>query len=300
MTAKPARTIPPWFGPIMVFFGAICIGFAPIGLRWGLGDLGPQAIAFWRYVFALPVLFLILLVVEKRLPMKPNRFVVIAGTCFALEIGLWHWGLTFTTVANATFIVSLGNVCAGLTAWLFLKQRPAPVWGFAVLIALIGAATLAFGGGENGKADIRGDFLSLCGAIILSGYVVASNVARRSMSGLQTIFWLTVTEIFIAALLVTGFGEAWLPSDLSGFAAPLFLALVVQIGGQGLIILGLGHTSPAIAGIVLLTQPVVAAAVSWQLFDEPLAPLQGGGAALILVGILLAQRGNRQTASKPS
>ena len=35
-------------GPLMVLAGGICIGFAPIGLRLGLDDLGPQAIAFWR------------------------------------------------------------------------------------------------------------------------------------------------------------------------------------------------------------------------------------------------------------
>ena len=37
----------------------------------------------------------------------------------------------------------------------------------------------------------------------------------------------------------------------------------------------------------------VAAAISWQLFNEPLAPLQAGGAALIIVGIMISQRGNR-------
>ena len=52
----------------MVLMGGICIGFAPIGLRLGLDDLGPQAIAFWRYTFAMPVLFLLVLLVERRLP----------------------------------------------------------------------------------------------------------------------------------------------------------------------------------------------------------------------------------------
>ena len=58
-----------WFGPLMVLMGGICIGFAPIGLRLGLDDLGPQAIAFWRYTFAMPVLFLLVLLVERRLPL---------------------------------------------------------------------------------------------------------------------------------------------------------------------------------------------------------------------------------------
>ena len=72
---------------------------------------------------------------------------------------------------------------------------------------------------------------------------------------------------------------------------PLFLAIVVHVGGQGLIILGLGHTPTAIAGVLILVQPVVAAAISWQLFEEPLTPLQAGGGFLILLGILISQRG---------
>ncbi|MEM8616697.1 MAG: DMT family transporter, partial [Pseudomonadota bacterium] len=228
-TAETVNPMPLWFGPVMVMLGGIAIGFAPIGLRLGLDDLGPQAIAFWRYVFALPVLFALVLAVERRLPRRPNIFVIIAGTCFALDIGLWHWALTFTTVSNATFIVNLGNICVGLTAWVFLKERPTPIWGVAVLIALIGAAALSLGGGAAAKADLRGDALALAAAVLVSGYMVASKVARRTLSGVETIFWLTSVEILVAALMVIGFGEAFFPADLSGFVIPLFLALTVHV-----------------------------------------------------------------------
>lgn len=283
----------------MVLLGGISIGLAPIGLRLGLEDLGPQAIAFWRYVFALPILFLLVVLVQKRLPAKPNKFILIAGTCFALDIGLWHWSLTMTTVANATFIVNLGNIGVGLTAWLFLRERPTMMWLPAALIAMAGAAALSLGGGVDGKTDLRGDMLALGAAALVSCYVVAAKVARRSLNGLETIFWLTAVEIVVAGLMVMGFQENFFPPDLSGFLVPLFLAIFVQIGGQGLIITGLGHTPAAIAGVLILVQPVVAAAISWQLFDEPLAPIQAGGGILILVGIFISQRGTQRPAPIP-
>ena len=284
----------------MVLMGGVFIGLAPIGLRLGLDELGPQAIAFWRYVFALPVLFLIGIATQKRLPTKPNMFIVIAGTCFAVDIGLWHWALTFTTVANATFIVNLGNICVGLTAWIFLKERPTGIWLFAVLVAFAGAAALSLGGGVDGKADFRGDLLALGAAVLVSGYMVASKVARRTLSGLDAIFWLTAVEIVVAGLMVIGFRENFFPAALSGFAVPLFLGLAVHVCGQGLIITGLGHTPAAIAGVLILVQPVVAAAISWRMFDEPLAPLQAGGGFLILLGILISQRRPRQTEAEAS
>ena len=298
--ADPA-TRPSWLGPLLLLLGGICIGFAPIGLRFGLDDLGPQAIAFWRYLFAIPLLFLLVVAVQRRGPAKPNMFIVIAGTCFAVDIALWHWALSLTTVANSTFIVNLGNIGVGLTAWVFLKERPTPIWGLAVLIALIGAGALSLGGGAESKGDLRGDILALGAAIMVSFYLVGAKVARRTLNGLDAIFWLTVVEMVVAGVIVLLAQESFLPERWQGFLIPLFLALVVQIMGQGLIITGLGFTPTAIAGVLILVQPVVAAAISWRLFDEPLAPLQAGGAVLILIGIVISQRKPRsEPADSPS
>ena len=292
-TTIPVVRPPVWLGPLMVFAGGVCIGFAPIGLRWGLGELGPQAIAFWRYVFALPMLFLLTWGVSRRLPRRPNKYVFLAGIFFTLDIALWHWALTLTTVSNATFIVNLGNVSVGFLAWLVLKEKPSSTWFIAILLAIAGAAALSLGGGASGKGDLRGDVLALGAAILVSGYIVFSKLARRDLGGLETIFWLTVTEILVAALVVIVSGETFIPVTLAGFAAPLFLAVVAHVGGQGLIVMGLGHTPTAIAGVLVLVQPVVAAAVSWVLFDEPLVAVQACGAGLILVAVWLAQQGKR-------
>ena len=75
MTAIPAAPPTPrsWTGPLMVLAGGVGIGFAPIGLRFGLDELGPQAIAFWRYVFALPLLLALVFVIERRAPRLPNE-----------------------------------------------------------------------------------------------------------------------------------------------------------------------------------------------------------------------------------
>ncbi|MEM1150483.1 MAG: DMT family transporter [Pseudomonadota bacterium] len=285
-----------WIGPLAVLAGGVCIGFAPIGLRLGLDTLGPQAIAMWRYLFALPVLFAALLLVERRLPARPVPAVVVAGICFALDIALWHWALERTTVANATFIVNLGNIGVGFLAWLILRERPTWVWGVAVLLAMTGAGLLSQAGPADGKANIEGDLLAVGAAILVAGYVLFSKMARGSLSALDAIIWLTATELVVAFLLVLVSGEALLPAQLMGFAAPLFLAIVVQVGGQGLIIFGLGRTPAAIAGVLVLVQPVTAAAISWQLFNEPLNGVQAFGGLLILVGVYLAQKGARREA----
>jgi len=82
------------------------------------------------------------------------------------------------------------------------------------------------------------------------------------------------------------------------FLAPLIsfvLAVVVQCLGQGLIITGLGQTPAAIAGVLILVQPVVAAFISWHAFDEPLMALQILGGALILGAVVMSQLGKAPT-----
>jgi len=301
MTETDLHLPPPraWVGPLLLLAGGVFIGLAPIGLRLGLDDLGPQAIAFWRYIFAIPLLLVLLVAIEQRMPAKINGYVVLAGIFFALDIALWHWGLTLTTVANATFIVNLGNVCVGFMAWLFLKEKPKPIWFAAVIVAVAGAAALSLGGEPGGKSDIRGDLLAVGAAILVSGYMLCSKLARNRLGAMDVIFWLTVVEAVVAGFLVVISGESFMPPTLAGFAAPAFLALAAQIAGQGLIIAGLGRTPAAIAGIIVLIQPVVAAAISWQLFDESLTAVQASGAALILFGIWMSQRRPRRRPPAP-
>ncbi|MBC6412671.1 MAG: EamA family transporter, partial [Hyphomonadaceae bacterium] len=60
-------------------------------------------------------------------------------------------------------------------------------------------------------------------------------------------------------------------------------------------VVGLGKTPAGIAGLLVVVQPVVAAAAAWLLFSEPLTIIQICGAMLILSGIWLVQQGRPTT-----
>jgi drug/metabolite transporter (DMT)-like permease len=69
------------------------------------------------------------------------------------------------------------------------------------------------------------------------------------------------------------------------------LGVVTQAGGQGLIAAGLGRLPLALSAVLLWVQPVTAAGLSWALFGEALGPLALLGAALVLGGVWVVQRG---------
>ena len=302
-TTQPSTAEEPaWIGPVILLMGGICIGWAPILLRVGVGDgsenmLGPQGVAFWRYVFAIPLLLALNFAINRKLPALPNRFAILAGVFFGIDIGLWHWGLTLTTVANATFLVGLGNLLAGLTAWMIMKERPTPIWAVAAAIALMGAALLSLGesADEAAQTDLRGDALSFVAAVFVSVYIVCAKLARRTMKAIDVIFWATVAEAIVAAGMVGVSNivpvmpsESLHPISWSALFAPFLLAIVVQVMGQGLIIFGLGKTSAAIGGVMVVVQPVTSAALAYYMFEEPLLAFQILGAGLILTGVFIA------------
>ncbi len=277
-------------GVLILALGGFLIGLAPIGLRYAVNDgLGPQTTAFWRYALAVP-LFMLFFAVRGRKPARPNLAVIAAGTFFALDIGLWHLALTMTSVANATFIVNLGNIGTGFLVWLVLKDRPSIFWGIAVAMAVFGAWLLSSGGAAaGGETGLRGDMIAVVAAVFVSFYMLFAAIARRTIDALSVIFWATVTEAIVALGMAFTFGENPIPPNLSSLGPPLFLSVFAQIGGQSCIIYGIGKAPPSIAGVMVLVQPVTAAIISWPLFGEEMALIQLFGASIILTALLVAQ-----------
>lgn len=274
-------------GALIVSIGAVFVGFAPIGLR--LSEMGPQSTAFWRFALSLPML--LAFASWRRLPLgRPSAPALAAGVFFGLDIAFWHAAVMNTSVANATFLVNIGSIATGLTAWLILKQRPRAIWPFAALLALSGAAAMSFGAGTNGAGALKGDLLALCAAMSLSFYFVSLAAARSKMGGLAVIVWATFMETLVAATAAFVMNEPLLPPSLAALTWPFFLALFAHCLGQGFIIYGAGMTPPAIAGVLVMLQPVVAGLIAWPVFSESLTLPQLVGGAAILFGVWLAGR----------
>ena len=67
----------------------------------------------------------------------------------------------------------------------------------------------------------------------------------------------------------------------------------MHVAGQGSIAWALGRLPAATASVVVLVQPVVAAALGWVLFHELLGTWPAVGAAVALGGVVLAQWASR-------
>ena len=112
---------------LMLTFGAMLIGFAPIFVKWS--DLSPSAIAFWRMLLALPMLISFNYVVNKKILFKVKNkktilYTAIASLAFTTDLVLWHYSMTITSVSNATIIVNSAPIFVALLAFIIFKEVP--------------------------------------------------------------------------------------------------------------------------------------------------------------------------------
>ena len=277
-------------------FGAAAIGFAPILAR--LTETGPSAAAFWRLLFAAPLLAL--LAFRPSQPgAAPSRWAVAAGVFFALDLAFWHYGLVFTSVANATVLTNLTPIVVTAAAWLLLGERPRKLFLAALACAVGGAVAMALakGSGGRGTNPPLGDLLSAVTALWYGGYFLCVRQARVGSTASSVMFWSGVTGAPLLLLAAVALGEGIWPASAAGWAACAALGLM-HVAGQGSIAWALGRLPTALASVTVLVQPVVAAALGWLVFAERVTPAQGLGAAVLLAGVVLAQASARPSKEK--
>jgi drug/metabolite transporter (DMT)-like permease len=277
--------------------GAIGIGFAPIFVR--LSEVGPTATAFWRIGLAVPVFWLGMnlkgqSITSLRQPSRTDYGLLIAaGLFYASDLTVWHWSLYFTSVANATLLTNFAPIFVTLGAWLMWKQRFSRMFLLGLGLAIAGAAMLIGTSFTLSPQNFLGDILGLVSAIFYGCYFLTVKKLRARFSAAAIMAWGGLAASTAILLVTILSGEQLLALTLFGWAILIGLALISQVGGQGLIAYALAHLPAPFSSVTLLLQPVVAAVLAWFILNETLGPWQAVGGVTVLVGIWLARRGSR-------
>jgi drug/metabolite transporter (DMT)-like permease len=273
-----------------LLLGAAAIAFAPIFVR--LSDTGPTASAFWRVMLALAPLWIWARISARNEPARslPWKPLIIAGLCFAGDLGAWHVSIMYTTVANSTLEANFAPIFVTLGAWLLFRQRVSRLFLIALAVTLGGATMLIGPNFALGGRALIGDALGVLTAVFYAGYMLAikSASARTSTARLMAV---TTT---VAAIVLLPYGlataDAFMPQSANGWLVLAGLALIPHIAGQSLIAYGFAHLPASFSSVSLLLQPVLAAIYAWALLGEAVGPAQLLGGLVVLAGIYLAKR----------
>jgi drug/metabolite transporter (DMT)-like permease len=275
--------------------GGCAIAFAPIFVR--LSDTGPIASAFWRVALAAPVLWAWTLrnqVGGGRVPAaSPTSALAAAGLFFACDLGVWHWSILYTSVANATLLANLAPIFVTLAGWALYRQRVTGIFLIGMCTAIAGMFILVGPNFTAGGTRLTGDLLGALTAVFYAGYMLSIKRARDAgASTAHVMAWsssITAIALLPVALLSP---QRMVPAAAAGWPVLVGLALVSQVLGQGLIAFAFAHLPASLSSVSLLVQPVMAALFAWALFGEAIGPVQVTGGAVVLAGIWLARRGS--------
>jgi drug/metabolite transporter (DMT)-like permease len=278
-----------------LLLGAVGIAFAPIFVR--LSVLEPTVTAFWRLALAAPLLWLA--VRAEKTPAPPRRDwlrLAAPGLFFACDLGVWHWSIRYTTVANSTLLANLMPVFVTLFGWLLYGRRVTRLFLAGMAAALMGAAVMTGAKPENWF----GDLLGVLTAVFYASYIVSVGRLRERYSTATIMAWSATAAAILLLPVCLAAGEGFWAPTLEGWLVLLALAVVSHVLGQGLIAYALAHLPASFSAVTLLAQPVLASLLAWLLFAEALTALQATGGAVVLAGIVVARRASQKPSETAS
>ena len=276
---------------ILLASGAMLIGFAPIFVK--LSMLSSSAISFYRMFLALPFLFLLNYILNKKLLFKVKNkktifYTALASLAFTTDLTLWHYSMDITSVSNATIIVNSAPIFVAILSFVVFKERLTKGFLSSFLVTYIGIVGLIYFSNNYVNGKLLGDILCLIAALFYGIYLLV--IARLGKeNSLNIIFYTTFFCCLFSIIPMIIEGDNMIPSSSFEWLNLTLMAFLCQFGGQYFITHAIGKISASGASIGLLMQPLTATILAAIIFSEILTSLQIIFALISLFGIYLAR-----------
>ena len=276
---------------ILLAFGAMLIGFAPIFVK--LSMLSSSAISFYRMLLALPFLFLLNYILNKKFFFRvKNKKTIFYAACaslaFTTDLTLWHFSMDITSVSNATIIVNSAPIFVAILSFVVFKERLTKGFLSSFLVTYIGIVGLIYFSNNYVNGKLLGDILCLIAALFYGIYLLV--IARLGKeNSLNIIFYTTFFCCLFSIIPMIIEGDNMIPSSSFEWLNLTLMAFLCQFGGQYFITHAIGKISASGASIGLLMQPLTATILAAIIFSEILSLLQIVFALISLFGIYLAR-----------
>lgn len=278
----------------VLVLGAIAVSFSGIFVR--LSELGPSATAFYRFLFALPFLWLWMRLSGRQAATRSapdgRRDILLlgaAGLCLGMDLAVWHWAIVLTSVSNATLLGNIAPIWVTLAGWLLFGEKFTGRFLIGLILGIAGVALLLAGSFSLDPVHVVGDVLGLIGGALWAVYLMVVGRMRGRFHASAIMFWGSLASCPVLLAIAFASGEAFLPQTAYGWLCLAAVALVCQVAGQSMIAGSLAHLPTSFASVTLLINPVSATLFAWLILAEPVGPQQILGGVIVLTGILMAR-----------
>ena len=274
-------------------------GSATVLSALSLREIGPMAVSFWRWAWALPLLWGALLASGKKndvwpiIRRYPLQLLAVGLSGVTALYAFQNLALQRTSAFNVSLLIELTPIFIALLGMMWLKEYPAlRVWlgiglgfGGAMLLAL-GASPAAEMPGQSHA--ILGDALALAAAVTGAVYTVYGKGLLKRMSPLMMLTLGATAGVFMLLPLAVREGAFW-PASGAVWAYLIILGLGAGAFGNLWWFRELTHRPAAQLSVILFVTALVAAGLAVLILGDPLTPWLLAGGMLVIIGARLVK-----------
>lgn len=261
--------------------------------KLSFGIIAPEAIAFYRWFFAMLVLtpFMLKPVLKKRRTIIPLllKLATLAALGMVLNQSLAYFAAATTTATNMALINSIVPMVSLFLAVPLLKQRLSPLVFAGSLISLLGLVfMLSHGDMANLAIGVtEGDLLLLISAFVYALYGVLLKRWQLPISTWESVY----IQGIIAVLMLTPLLFSAPSVTISSQAAPLivYAALGASLIAPWAWINGISKLGAERTSIFFNLMPILAAIFAAIILNETLAVYHYLGGSMVILGVMLVQ-----------
>jgi drug/metabolite transporter (DMT)-like permease len=287
---------------LAVLVGAVAIAFS--GILFRLSHVAPTTGAFYRCLWAVPVLWLLARFEDRRHGRRSLRARAIgwgAGAFFAADLVLWHESIEQVGAGLATVLGNTQVALVGLAAWVLLGERLHR--SSLIAIPIVGVGVVLISGllehGAYGANPRLGAVYGVLTAIAYTGFLLTLREGSRDLRVAGPLLDATFAALLGVAAIGAVVGDLDLTPSWSATGWLILLALSSQVLGWLLISVSLPRLPAVMSSILLTLQPVCSVVFAALIVSESPSALQLAGAACILAGLVTATVGRPGPVPEP-
>lgn len=220
---------------------------------------------------------------------KTLRLHMLRGTITTAMALLFFWGLARVPMAQTIALTFIAPLIALFLAALLLKEPIGPRTIAGSLAALAGVVVIFIG---QAQSDLGHEALLGSAAILASATIYAYNIVlmRQQALAARPVEIAFFQNITVAALLLLALPVAGVPPFPTGHEIRLLIAALLALASMLLLAWAYARAGAAYLSTTEYSSFLWAIALGWLAFGERVSPFTLGGAALIVIGCLIASR----------
>jgi drug/metabolite transporter (DMT)-like permease len=262
-------------------------------LTYSVTTIGPVSLAWFRLIFAIPLLALFTVAKRYRISLTRREAVLFVGFAFcglAVFHALYFTSFAYTTVQHAVALLYTAPAFVAILSRLILKEHLTRMKIVAVALSILGTfLILGLASGEQLFASRTqvGDWLAVGSGLAYSTWYIFGKVLGKNREATVTSF---IVLCFGAVLLlppVIALEGLRAPQGLAAWSLIAMIGIVPTSMAYILYLTGLKLIDATKASVFAIVEPVSASILAFMFFHETLSPSSFLGFGLIISSIIL-------------